>query len=61
MVNPDNLKNKELPDKKHFYNMLKLKDITDKEYKEVKNFYKKMKFKNIKEYLECYLKAILHY
>ena len=54
-INKENLKNKELPDKKHFYNMLKLKDITDKEYKEVKNFYKKMKFKNIREYLQCYL------
>ena len=32
-VNKDNLEIKELPDKKHFYNMLKLKDITDKEYK----------------------------
>ena len=30
-VNPENLKNKELPDKKHFYNMLKLKDIDDKD------------------------------
>ena len=54
-VNPDNLENKELPDKKHFYNMLKLKDITDKDYKIVKKFYENMKFKNIKEYLECYL------
>ena len=39
-VNHKNLENKELPDKKHFYNMLKLKDITDKEYKTVKNFIK---------------------
>ena len=54
-VNKNNLEIKELPDKKHFYNMLKLKDITDKEYKLVKNFYKDMKFKNIREYLECYL------
>ena len=54
-VNPDNLENKELPDKKHFYNMLKLKDITNKEYKKVKEFYENMKFKNIREYLECYL------
>ena len=37
-VNPDNLENKELPDKKHFYNMLTLKDITDKKYIEVKKF-----------------------
>ena len=34
-VNKDNLEIKELPDKKYFYNMLKLKDITDKEYKKV--------------------------
>ena len=37
-VNPENLENKELPDKKYFYNMLKLKDIDDKDYKKVKNF-----------------------
>ena len=54
-VNKDNLEIKELPDKKHFYNMLKLKDITNKEYNKVKEFYENMKFKNIKEYLECYL------
>ena len=56
-VNKDNLENENLPDKKHFYNMLKLKDITDKEYKIVKKFYENMKFKNIREYLECYLKS----
>ena len=56
-VNPENLENKELPDKKYFYSMLKLKDIDDKEYKEVKKFYKNMEFKNITEYLECYLKS----
>ena len=56
-VNPENLENKELPDKKYFYNMLKLKDITDKDYKKVKNSYKNMEFKNIREYLECYLKS----
>ena len=54
-VNKNNLENKELPDKKYFYNMLKLKDINDKEYKVVKNFHKNMEFKNIREYLECYL------
>ena len=54
-VNRNNLENKELPDKKYFHNMLKLKDINDKEYKKVKNFYKNMEFKNIREYLECYL------
>ena len=48
---------KNIPDKKHFYNILKLKDITDKEYKLVKNFYENMKFKNLREYLECYLKS----
>ena len=46
-VNPENLENKELPDKKYFYNMLKLKDINDKDYKIVKKFYENMKFKNI--------------
>ena len=54
-VNPENLENENLRDKKYFYNMLKLKDIDDKEYKIVKNLYKNMKFKNIREYLECYL------
>ena len=39
-VNTENLENVNLPDKKYFYNMLKLKDITDKEYKKVKNFIK---------------------
>ena len=34
-VNAENLENKKLPDKKYFYNMLKLKDIDDEEYKEV--------------------------
>ena len=56
-VNKNNLEIEELPDKKHFYNMLKLSDITDKEYKKVKEFYENMKFKNIREYLECYLKS----
>ena len=28
-VNKNNLENKELPDKKYFYNMLSLKDIND--------------------------------
>ena len=48
-ANKNNLENIELPDKKHFYNMLKLKDIDDKEYKEVKKFYENMEFKNIRE------------
>ena len=56
-INPENLQNKNLPDKKYFYNMLKLKDINDNEYKEVKKFYKNMEFKNIRRYLECYLKS----
>ena len=55
--NSETLQNENLPDKKHFYNMLKLKDITDKEYKKIKKFYENMEFKNIKEYLECYLKS----
>ena len=58
-VNPENLKNENLPDKKHFYNMLTLKDINDKDYKIVKNFYKNMEFKNLREYLECYLKSYI--
>ena len=56
-VNKNNLENENLPDKKYFYNMLKLKDIDDKEYKIVKKFYKNMEFKNLREYLECYLKS----
>ena len=56
-VNPENLENKELRDKKCIYNMLKLKDIDDKDYKKVKNFYKNMEFKNVREYLECHLKS----
>ena len=56
-VNSETLKDENIPDKKHFYNMLKLKDITDKEYKLVKKFYENMKFKNLREYLECYLKS----
>ena len=51
----ETLKDENIPDKKHFYNMLTLKDITDKEYKLVKKFYENMEFKNIKEYLQCYL------
>ena len=39
-VNPENLEHEDLPDKKYFYNMLKLKDIDDKEYKKVKTFIK---------------------
>ena len=56
-VNPETLKDENIPDKKYFYNMLKLKDITDKEYKKVKEFYENMEFKNLREYLECYLKS----
>ena len=54
-ANPDNLRNKDLPEKKYFNNILTMKDISDEEYNNVKDFYKKMKFKNIKEYLKCYL------
>ena len=56
-VNKNNFENKNLPDKKYFYNMLKLKAIDDKEYKIVEKFYKNVKFKNIREYLECCLKS----
>ena len=54
-INPNNLNEKDLPEKKEFYNKLTMNEITNKEYKNVKLFYKKMKFKNLKEYLECYL------
>ena len=55
-VNPYNLNEKNLPEKKYFNNILTMKDISDEEYNNVQSFYKKMKFKNIKEYLECYVK-----
>ena len=54
-LNPDNLNEKDLPEKKEFYNILTMNEITNKEYKNVKLFYKKMKFKNSREYLERYL------
>ena len=54
-VNPNNLNEENLPEKKHFDNILTMKDITDAEYNEVKLFYKNMGFKNLREYLECYL------
>ena len=41
-VNKNNLENKELPHKKYFYNILKLKDIDDKEYRIVKKFFIKI-------------------
>ena len=56
-VNPDNLNEKDLPDKKYFDNILTMKNISDEEYNNVQAFYKKMKFKNLREYLECYLKS----
>ena len=56
-VNPENLKKENLPDKKYFYNMLKLKYVDDKDYKKVKKFYKNMEFKNVRKYLVCYLKS----
>ena len=40
-VNPDNLENKDLPEKKYFNNILTMKDISDKEYDNVSDFYKK--------------------
>ena len=54
-VNPNNLNEKYLPEKKYFDNILTIKDISDKEYENVKSFYKKMKFKSLRQYLECYL------
>ena len=54
-LNPNNLDEKILPEKKYFDNVLTMKSISEKEYENVKLFYKKMKFKNLKQYLECYL------
>ena len=54
-LNPNNLNEKFLLEKKYFDNILTMKDISHKEYKKVKLFYKKMKFKNLKEYLKAYL------
>ena len=54
-VNPDNLNEKDLPEKKYLDNILTTKDISDEEYINVQSLYKKMKFKNLREYLECYL------
>ena len=54
-LNPNNLNEKDLSEKKYFDNILTMKKITKKEYNNVKSFYKKMKFKNLREYLECYL------
>ena len=54
-INPDNLNEKDLPEKKEFYNILTMNEITNKEYENVKLFYKKMKFKCLREYLKCYL------
>ena len=51
-ANPENLKNENLPDKRYFYNVLKLKDINDKEYREVKKFYKNMEFKKYSRIFE---------
>ena len=54
-VNPNNLENKNLPEKKYCNNILTTKNISDEEYNNVQSFYKKMKFKNLREHLECYL------
>ena len=54
-VNPNNLNEKYLPEKKYFDNILTMKNISDKEYENVKSFFKKKKFKNLRQYLECYL------
>ena len=56
-VRKDTLDEKNLSDKKEFYNILTMKHISDEEYKNVKEFYKQMKFKNIREYLTCYLET----
>ena len=54
-VNPDNLNDKDLPEKNYFDNILTMKKVTNKQYSKSKLFYKKMKFKNLRELLECYL------
>ena len=54
-LNPNNLNEKDLPEKKYFDNILTMKNISDEEYKEVELFHKKMKFKNLREYWKCYL------
>ena len=46
-VNPNNINEKILPEKKYFDNILTMKDISDEKYDNVKLFYKKMKFKKI--------------
>ena len=38
-VNPNNLNEKDLPEKKYFNNILTMKNISDKEYENVKSFY----------------------
>ena len=40
-VNPNNLENKNLPEKKYFDNILTMKDIFDNEYDNIQLFYKK--------------------
>ena len=56
-VNPDNLNEKILHEKKYFNNILTMKDISANEYDNVQSFYKKIKSKIVKEYLQCYLKS----
>ena len=51
----EKLLEEKLPDKKEFYNKIKLSHITDDEYNSVEKFYKDMNFKNLSEYLKCYL------
>ena len=55
-INENNLDNKDLPEIKDFYSILKLETISEEEYKQTKEIYNKLKFKNIKEYLDTYLK-----
>ena len=38
-VNPDNLENENLPEKKYFDNILTMKKISDEEYNNVQSFY----------------------
>ena len=38
-VNPDNLNEKDLPEKKYFDNILTMKKLSNKEYNKIKSFY----------------------
>ena len=60
-VNPDNINEKDLPEKKYFDNILTMKKISDEEYNNVQSIYKKMKFKNLRSIWNVILNQTLHY